>query len=97
MCIHFPPELAHSEEILFLVTGGGTRIYQALPERNEVVVYPQDWFNNGNYDLGYQWPMSIVREARSRAVVGYGIRLGIFVLDSTLRNVSAWLRKDYAF
>jgi hypothetical protein len=93
----FPSVLKTTEELFILVTGDGTRVYQVLPRRNEVAVYPQDWFNKGNYDFGYQWLTAMVREARSKAVVGYGMRLGVFVLDSTLRNVSVWLRKDDVF
>jgi hypothetical protein len=38
--------------------------------------------------------MLVAREEKSQTVVGYGLRLGVFVLDSTLSNVEAWLRKD---
>lgn len=57
-------------------------------------VYPQDWFNRGGYDFGYQWITRVAREAGSGQIIGEGIRLGFFRLDKTNRNIEEWLVKD---
>lgn len=51
---------------------------------------PQDWFNHGDYDFGYQWVTLVAREPGDR-IVGEEIRIGAFVLDETGRRVSEWL------
>jgi hypothetical protein len=40
-----------------------TVLWHILPEYGRLSVYEQDWFNRGQYDLGYQWPTIITREA----------------------------------
>jgi hypothetical protein len=56
-------------------------------------VIPQDWFNQGNYDFGYQW---IARVARTTggSIVGDGIRLGNFELDESGKQVKRWLSQN---
>jgi hypothetical protein len=39
----------------------------------QITVIPQDWFNNGNYDFGYQWIARIAR-TESGSLIGEGIR-----------------------
>ena len=58
--------------------------------KRQVEVFPQDWFNRGSYDFGYQW---ITRVARSSdgTIVGDGIRLGSFELDESNRQIKKWL------
>lgn len=90
----FPPLLEDVDEVLFFGDTDGYRLYRLLPKRHEIAVHPQSWFNEGDYDFGYQWPMLVTREQKSKAVVGYGLRLGVFILDSTLSNVEQWLRED---
>lgn len=53
---------------------------------NSCRFYPQDWFNNGGYDYGYQWITRIARDHISGNIVGYGARINYFVLDDSLRN-----------
>ena len=55
----------------------------------EVEVFPQEWFNNGNYDFGYQWITRVARRSDGK-IVGDGIRLGSFELDNTNRNIEKW-------
>lgn len=57
-------------------------------------VIPQDWFNNGNYDFGYQWITRVIRHPGSNRIIGEGIRLGIFVLDETGKQIDTWLQQD---
>jgi len=61
---------------------------------NEVEVVPQDWFNNGAYDFGYQWITRVARDPETRRILGEGIRLGFFRLDATFRSVEEWLVND---
>ena len=60
----------------------------------EVSVLPQRWFNEGNYDFGYQWVTRVQREDRTGQIVGEGIRLGNFRLDRSGTQVEEWLHKD---
>jgi len=59
----------------------------------KIQVIPQDWFNTGNYDFGYQW---IARVARTTdgSIVGDGIRLGSFELDQSGKQVKRWLSQN---
>ncbi len=87
-------DLGSINEVLVLANGESTQLYQLLPNKREVAVYPQEWFNEGPYDFGYQWPTLVARDEKSQAVVGWGVRLGVFMLDSTLCNLKAWLHRD---
>jgi len=61
--------------------------------KRQVEIIPQDWFNNGNYDFGYQWIARVARRTDG-SIVGEGIRLGSFELDETHRQVKKWLTQD---
>lgn len=61
--------------------------------KQQVQVFPQDWFNEGNYDFGYQWITRVARCANG-CIVGDGVRLGRFELDETNRRVKNWLTSD---
>jgi len=60
---------------------------------SRVTVIPQDWFNNGKYDFGYQWVARIAR-TKSGRLIGEGIRLGTFELDDSGREVKRWLSQN---
>jgi len=74
-------------------TGSGSapptnlRIWHIEPKNRSLTVHPQRWFNEGDYDFGYQWPTSIAREPETGIVVGSGIRLGVFALSEDLTKV----------
>lgn len=87
----FPSDLENISELFVLANGEETQLYQLLPMDRKVAVYPQRWFNNGPYDFGYQWPMLVARDEKSKDVIGWGMRLGLFVLDSTLCDLKGWL------
>lgn len=55
-----------------------------------VQVFPQDWFNTGTYDFGYQWIARVARRSDG-TIVGDGVRLGSFELDESNLRVRKWL------
>lgn len=61
--------------------------------QSQVAVFPQDWFNTGNYDFGYQGNAHVVRR-NDGTIIGEGIRLGSFELDESNRRVKKWLSQD---
>jgi hypothetical protein len=101
--VDFPDVLADVHELLVLASvtfllGGHARVLlQLRPSHGEIAFYPQDWFNQGDYDFGYQWPTVVAREHHSDCVVGSGFRIGVFELDRSLRNVARWLEEPSAF
>jgi hypothetical protein len=64
-------------------------IYCLRPDKNEVEVLPQDWFNHGEYDFGYQWITKVARDSHSGRIAGTGIRLRSFLLDDSGRRIAA--------
>lgn len=53
---------------------------------NQVEILPQDWYNFGNFDFGYEWVTRVVRNPQNGKIVGDGIRLGKFQLDNSGRR-----------
>ena len=66
------------------------RLWIVRPRDGTIDVVPQDWFNHGDYDFGYQWVTRVAREPGGR-IVGEGIRIGPFVLNESGRRVAEWL------
>ncbi|MGA9723655.1 MAG: hypothetical protein WBQ86_14445 [Candidatus Binatus sp.] len=62
-------------------------IYCLRPKDGDIEVLPQDWFNLGNFDFGYQWITKVVRDPHSGRISGTGIRLKSFILDESGRQV----------
>jgi hypothetical protein len=62
-------------------------IYCLRPNDGDVEVLPQDWFNLGGFDFGYQWITKVVRDPHSGRICGGGIRLKSFILDESGRQV----------
>jgi hypothetical protein len=104
--VALPALFREAGELLLIVdsTAGGRRgnnydevhirlwILDSAAGRLEIV--PQDWFNEGAYDFGYQWITRMARLPGSADIVGEGIRLGIFRLDATKRHIAEWLAQD---
>lgn len=90
----FPPALRHVREILVLAPSPELRLLVLRPHVNRVEVIPQDWFNQGDFDFGYQWVTRVVREPKTGSIVGEGMRMGVFQLDESGRQVSRWLIED---
>ena len=59
-----------------------------------VEILPQAWFNEGDYDFGYQWITRVQREPVTGHIVGEGIRLGSFRLDASGTQLKKWISKD---
>ena len=94
----FPAQLDGIDELLLFcnssaigISDGWSKANLALmmasPRLSSYQLYPQDWFNNGAFDFGYQWATRVTRNAVTRHIHGEGIRIGSFVLDDSLRNI----------
>jgi hypothetical protein len=70
------------------------RLWQLDTDSGLLTIIPQDWFNEGAYDLGYQWVTRVARLPGSGDIVGEGIRLGLFRLDPSGRQLAEWLAED---
>jgi hypothetical protein len=104
--IDAPLEFKELEEILVLADYGPTKyisnyydkmfraIFSFRFNLNEVEVFPQKWFNEGSYDFGYQWITRVARNKETGRIVGEGIRLGNFELDSSSTQIEKWLEQD---
>ncbi len=104
----FPASFKEIEELLILAhsirrdqeSGSVQQMNLSLfilkPGENTVTVVPQDWFNTGPYDFGFQWPARIARDPRTGKIFGEGIHLGFFVLDETGREFEQWVKYDPA-
>ena len=66
----------------------------AYPKQDTVKVVPQNWFNKGDYDFGYQWPTRVARDPVSKKIFGEGMRLGYFILDRSNHNIEKWVELD---
>ncbi|MEW6250223.1 MAG: hypothetical protein AB1716_06230 [Planctomycetota bacterium] len=56
-------------------------------------VLPQSWFNQDDFDLGYQWITRVVRDPQTGRIYGDGIRMGTFELADDGRHLARWLTK----
>jgi hypothetical protein len=70
------------------------RLWILDASRRTLEIIPQDWFNDGSYDFGYQWVTRVARMPGIDDIVGEGIRLGVFRLDASKRRVSEWLAEN---
>jgi hypothetical protein len=97
-----PSEFREIDELLILAHCTTTAemnlaLHIVRPRENTIEVIPQDWFNKGNYDFGYQWPTRVAREPVTRKIFGEGFRLGRFVLDETGHRIEQWFQTDLAW
>ena len=105
--VAFPDALHELNELLVLAhsTSGAVqsnyhdqmhlRLWVIRPREGIVDVIPQDWFNNGNFDFGYQWVTRVARDPKTGRIVGEGVRLpAAFILSRNCRRVSRWLRAN---
>jgi len=100
-----PPALRDVPEILVLADYGSVsgnhfdttfRAIFALDfKAGQVTVLPQRWFNEGNFDFGYQWITRVQREPATGRIVGEGIRIGYFRLDASGTQLEAWLDPEF--
>jgi hypothetical protein len=89
--ISAPSEFVEAGNVLVLADIGPSAGYDAEVHMaildfdfpNQLVTsYPQDWFNKGSLDFGYQWISQVWRDEEGR-LCGEGVRIGEFRLDST--------------
>jgi hypothetical protein len=98
--VEFPEQLRSLDELLILCHSSGIEtpcsggsnlaLLVARPRKSTYRLYPQDWFNSGGLDYGYQWVTRIARDPLTRHIHGEGVRIAPFVLDDSLRR----LRKE---
>jgi hypothetical protein len=62
-------------------------IYAVDPAARRIEVFPQDWFNDGTPDYGYQWITCATRDPVTRRLLVSGIRIDSFILDETGRQI----------
>ena len=67
-------------------------IYDFRFSADTMVVYPQEWFNNRDYDIGYQWITRVARHPTSSRFIGDGFRIGTFELSDDGCHLARWLR-----
>jgi hypothetical protein len=92
-CIHLdlPAHFKELGELILPVHTNPLVVWVIDAENGKLNVYPQDWFNQGDIDRGYQWVTRMARDPRTGRIIGDGIRIGKFVLDETNRNIERWL------
>jgi hypothetical protein len=88
-----PFELAESAELLFFVNASEVQLWSLRPKEGVLDMIPQDWFNTGDFDRGYQWPTRAARDDKTQVIVGDGIRIGTFALDNSGRQIAGWLER----
>jgi len=100
--VELPGALQRLGELLILAesTAGGRmpatsdrpnlRLWILDTATGRLEIVPQDWYNTGPYDFGYQWVTRMARLPSTGDIVGEGIRLGIFRLDPTRRRIADW-------
>ena len=93
----FPESLRPIPELLILCASsdvdsdpgadrGQLGLMIASPRDGAFEIVPQDWFNRGGFDYGYEWVTRVARDPRTGRIHGDGIRIEPFVLDRTLRG-----------
>jgi hypothetical protein len=62
-------------------------IYAIDPTARTIDAIPQDWFNDGKPDYGYQWITCATRDPATRRLLVSGFRIDSLVLNETGRGV----------
>ncbi len=97
--IEFPEPLSDLDELLILCHSSHAQaepswetsnlaLLIARPRLGRIEIYPQDWFNTGGLDYGYQWVTRVARDPHTGRIHGEGIRISSFVLNEDLRSLS---------
>jgi len=91
--------IKHINEILFFARANAlpsesnasrTAIYKVDFAKGFLTTVPQEWYNKGDFDFGYEWPTRVKREPVSGRVYGSGIRMRSFLLSDDLRTIDRW-------
>ncbi|MCB1172483.1 MAG: hypothetical protein KDK39_02905 [Leptospiraceae bacterium] len=64
-----------------------TALLEFFTRQGRVRLIPQDWFNLGQWDFGYQWIAGGARRADNGRITIQGMRLPYYVLDETDRKL----------
>lgn len=94
----FPDTMRSIRELLVLgsVLAHGPRnqsIWVVKPPENIVDVLPMDWWNDGDFDYGYEWVTKIARDPVTGNIVGEGVRILPFLLDRS-GNFLGWMEES---
>jgi len=73
-------------------TGHLEAIYSVSPRTNEVGVIPLDWWNQGDFDFGYEWISQVVRDPQTGNILGDGFRIFPFLARSDGEFIS-WVEE----
>lgn len=92
----FPAALEHIDELLMLCRSSGVKeksrsnlaIAVVRPADGRYQLYPQDWWNDGEWDYSYEWVTRVARDPKTKQIHGDGIRIGPFVLDDSQRKLA---------
>jgi hypothetical protein len=96
--LDFPQALLVVDELLILAKSSAiaypgrqyahnTCLLIASPPTGTVDFYPQDWFNLGDFDFGYEWITRVARDQETGRFIGDGIRMRPFMLDESRRAI----------
>lgn len=93
----FPQELHYLNELLILCHSRAIQgipgmtadlaLLIAKPSQGVFRLYPQDWFNSADMDLGYQWVTRVARNPETGHIHGEGFRIRPFELDDSQRQL----------
>jgi hypothetical protein len=72
---------------------GGRRLWILRTSEHQLIVHSLGWFNEGDYDFGYQWLARVARDSRGR-IVGDGVRISPFRLAGDDCSFDRWLRRN---
>jgi hypothetical protein len=90
--LEFPEILKQVPEILVLCDVATSRtVFSIKPGSGLIHVYPQNWFNEGDSDFGYQWITRITRDPKTGRLVGDGIRISSFILTNDSTQIDRWI------
>jgi hypothetical protein len=90
--IRVPTPFTSEKELLILFNDvrGIRSLLIIVPANNSAEVVPFNWFNEKNYDLGYEWITRVAREPGSKRIYGEGFRIKRFLLTEDLTQVQEW-------
>ena len=94
----FPDAMKSIRELLVLgsMMAHGPRnqaIWVMKPSEDVIEVLPMDWWNDGDYDYGYEWVTKLARDPKTGSIVGEGVRILPFLVDKS-GNFLGWMEES---
>lgn len=91
----FPESMRSLPELLVLGSVGthgpkNQSVWVMKSSLDTIDALPMDWWNKGDYDYGYEWVTRLARDSKTGNIVGSGVRILPFLLDSS-GNFLGWL------